>query len=93
MSTTSTITELQRMTPSELTSELKLKRAELAKARLSVALGSEKNHAGVKKLKKDVARMSMVIHALQKAVPAKKVEKKASQEPKKSVQRSRSKSR
>lgn len=101
MSKNVSITELSRMTASELRKELQMKRAELAKMRMGLAMQSEKNHALYKAHKKDVARMSMVLMHLASGASApvtKKPEKavsseKPSQEPKKSVKRSGSKSK
>ena len=102
------IAELSRMTASELRKELQMKRAELAKMRMGLAMQSEKNHALYKRHKKDVARMSMVLVQLLKKAPpapaavaeapakekAKKVSKeKPSQAKKKSVKDTGSKSK
>jgi ribosomal protein L29 len=66
MSDRISIIELERMTPSELNRDLKGKRAELAKTRLNLAMGSEKNHAKYRVMKRDIARMEMVRMAMEK---------------------------
>lgn len=63
------VAELSRMTVSELRKELQVKRAELAKMRLGLAMQSEKNHALYKAHKKDVARMCMILGQLEKKAP------------------------
>lgn len=106
MTKKASVTELSRMTISELRKEIQLKRAELAKMRMGLVMQSEKNHALYKLHRKDVARMSMVLVRLEKNGPvktvsdapatetAKKVVKeKPSQTAKKSVKRSGSRSK
>ena len=66
MSPSSAITELSRMTPTELRKELFLKRTEAAKMRLGLEMQAEKNHAAYRVLKKEIARMTMVLHTMQK---------------------------
>lgn len=105
MSTKNTqITELKRMSASELRRELLTKRAEVAKMRMNIEMQSEKNHALYKRNKKEVARMTMVLKQMErtgakkdapKDVPAstetERIKKKASQSAKKPVKRSGSK--
>lgn len=96
MSTSASITELQKMSVSELRRDLLAKRAEVAKMRLSIEMGSEKDHARYQREKKQVARMTMVLMQAEKKAPATvadapKVTKASSQSPKKPVQRSGSK--
>ncbi|HRH93849.1 MAG TPA: 50S ribosomal protein L29 [Candidatus Peribacteria bacterium] len=77
------ITELERMSPVELERDLRLKRAEAAGQRMDLEMQKGKDSAKYKALRKDIARMSMVLHKLSKgkkaaATPAKtasKVEK------------------
>jgi ribosomal protein L29 len=66
MSPKASIIELERMTPPELGRELRGKHAELAKMRLGLTMGSEKNHAKYKAIKKDAARMAMVLRNMEK---------------------------
>ncbi len=76
MSTTTSIIELRRMTASELRKELSIKRAECAKMRMGIEMQSEKNSGLYRTLRKEIARMSMVLHELEKmpAAPKKAVE-------------------
>lgn len=69
------ITELQRMSASELRRELMTKRAEVAKMRINIEMQSEKNHALHKIGKKEVARMTMVLKQMERN-PIKKEEAK-----------------
>lgn len=98
------ITELQRMSASELRRELLTKRAEVAKMRMNIEMQSEKNHALYKRNKKEVARMTMVLKQIERTGGKKDVskdvpvpteteipKKKASQSAKKPVKRSGSK--
>ncbi len=105
MSTKNTpITELQRMSATELRRELLAKRAEVAKMRMNLELQSEKNHTPYQQGRKEVARMTMVLKQMErggvkkevtKDVPAKPEtempKKKASQSEKKTVKRPGSK--
>jgi len=106
MSTKISVTELSRMSLSELRKELQMKRAELAKMRMGLVMQSEKNHALYKVHKKEVARMTMVLMQLEKKGPMpqaskepsqpsekKTVKKKPSQTAKKSVKHSGSRSK
>ncbi len=61
MKTSVIIPELQRLAPKELERELKLKMAEAAHMRLGLEIQKEKNHAAYKALRKDIARMTMVL--------------------------------
>lgn len=88
------VTEIRRMTPQELRKDLQIKRAEAAKMRIGLEMQSEKNSGLYRAHKRDIARMMMVLHEMEKntaaAVPAAKVAakestKNASQKPKKSV--------
>jgi ribosomal protein L29 len=60
------ITELERMSPVELERELRLKRAEAAGQRMDLEMQKGKDSAKYKTLRKDIARMSMVLHRLTK---------------------------
>lgn len=100
MSTTTTITELKRMTPQELRKELEIKRTEVAKMRLGLALQSEKNSGLYRAHRKEIARMTMVLSEMTNGtmeVPAKEKKEvsaeKPSQAKKKSVKRSGSTSK
>jgi ribosomal protein L29 len=95
MSHTSTpVTELTRMTAQELRKELQVKRAECARMRIAIEMGAEKNHASYKLLRRDVARMTMVLDHMPKTpVAAKETPVKTSQTKTKSVKGSRSKSK
>ncbi len=68
------IIELQRMTPQELRKDLEIKRAECAKLRLGLAMQSEKNSGTYRALRKEIARMCMVLQAMERGgkVPTKK---------------------
>ncbi len=91
------------MTLPELRKDLQLKRAELAKMRLGLAMQSEKNSGLYRAHKRDIARMAMVLKEMEKKpvtvakveedqkIPAKKSPKKASQSEKKSVKSTGSK--
>ncbi len=95
------ITELQRMTLPELRRDLRLKHAETARMRMSIEMQSEKNHALYRSMKREIARMTMVLRQMEKNVssvaakePTKKeTTAKASQTKQKSVQGSRSTSK
>ena len=102
MTTKTSVAELSRMTVSELRKDLQIKRAELAKMRMGLAMQSEKNSALYKTHKKEVARMTMVLGQLEQkpqtaapvAVETKTVsKKKPSQAKKKSVKQSGSRSK
>lgn len=54
------------MTPVELERELKLKRAEAAGQRMGLEMQSEKNSAKYRALRKDIARMTMVLSDMNK---------------------------
>ena len=100
MSTMHSITELRRMTPSELRRDLKLSSAECSRMRIAIEMQSEKNHALYRRMKRDRARMTMVLRDMEKKgvssvaaeVSKKESSVKASQTKKKSVKGSRSKS-
>lgn len=66
------ITELERMSPVELERDLRLKRAEAAGQRMDLEMQKGKDSAKYKALRKDIARMSMVLHKLNKPVKGKK---------------------
>lgn len=72
MSTTTSIIELRRMTAPELRKELSIKRAECAKMRMGIEMQSEKNSGLYRTLRKEIARMSMVLHELEKMPAAPK---------------------
>lgn len=88
------VAEIRRMTPQELRKDLQVKRAEAAKMRLGLEMQSEKNSGLYRAHKRDIARMTMVLHEMQKNPVAAKPDvkiaptetpKKASQKAKKSV--------
>ena len=58
--------ELQRLSASELRKELSLKRASYARHHIGVTMQSEKNHAACRLMRRDIARMSMVLQGLEK---------------------------
>lgn len=84
--------ELKRLTRDELRRELASHRSEYAKVRLHIHAQSEKNHAQMKILRRNIARMTMVyatLPATPKAdMPAKKVEKETTKVTKKRVKAS-----
>lgn len=61
MSTFATIAELSKMTASELRKDRLMALAEARKLRLGLEMQKEKNHASYRKLKKQIARMTMVL--------------------------------
>ena len=65
MSTVS-VPELRQMSLSELRKELKDRRIQLSTMRIGIEIQKEKNHAKYKVMRKDVARVSMVIMELEK---------------------------
>ncbi len=74
MKTSLVIKELERMSPDELGRELRLKRAEAAGQRMDLEMGKGKNSAKYKALRKDIARMTMVLGSMGKnAKPAAKI--------------------
>jgi ribosomal protein L29 len=64
MKTSVAINELERMTPDELQRELRLKRADAAGQRMGLELGKDKDSAKYKALRRDIARMTMVLDNL-----------------------------
>ncbi len=91
-------TELSRMTADELRRDLAMHRIEYAKMRMDIELQKEKNHALFKQKRKEIARMSTVLTAMQRGqkttkVPAAESVQKASQPTKKPVKRSGTKSK
>lgn len=89
MSTTSSMIELKRMTRDELRREIASKRSEYAKIRLHIHGQSEKNHAQMKILRRNIARITMVYATLPETpkteTAAKKVEKETTKVTKKPV--------
>ena len=75
MKTSIAIPELERMSPSELQRELKIKRAEAARMRLGLEMQKEKDHAAYRVLRKDIARMSMIAERMKKSKKNEKSEK------------------
>ncbi len=67
MTTLVSITELKRMTVSELRKDLAMKRIDAAKVRMGLALQSEKNHAAYRVMKRDIARMTMVLADMERS--------------------------
>ena len=72
MRSTLSVTELEKTAPSEVERDLKIKRAEAANMRLGLEMGKEKDHAGYRVLKGDIARMTMVLHRLRAQKPQQK---------------------
>ena len=72
------MTELKNMPVDELRRELRTRRAEYAKVKMSVELGSEKNHASLRSMRRDIARMMMILEEMgktnKKAEKAKRIE-------------------
>ena len=68
------VSEIRRMTPQELRKDLQVKRAEAAKMRLGLEMQSEKNSGLYRAHKRDIARMTMVLHEMQKNPVAAKSE-------------------
>ncbi len=90
MKSTLDITELAKMSAAELTRELKQKRTEAAKMRLGLTIQKEKNHAAYRLLRRDIARMCMVLGSMVTAAPVtepKKPRKTSSQSAETSVKR------
>lgn len=87
----SSTTEQERLSPTELTKEILADKAEAARIRLSIEMGSEKNHAKYRDLRRKIARMSTTLtNAL---ATSKETERKTSQVHEKSVQRTSSRSK
>ncbi len=78
MSTNTSTTELQRMTPKELRQEIALHQSEYAKMRMGVEMQKEKNHALYKAKRREIARMKTVETAMKNGVPTVTTEKKTS---------------
>ncbi len=97
MSTTTSVAELQRMTPDELRREINLHRTEYAKMRMGIQMQKEKNHALFLSKRREIARMETVMTQMRAvAKPVKKAAipaKKASQVKEKSVKSTGSKSK
>ncbi len=66
MTTVTAITELKRMSAAELRKELASKRAAYARHRIGVTMQSEKNHAACRLQRREIARMTMVLHDLER---------------------------
>ncbi len=66
MSTFPSMTELRKMSLSELRKDLKSQHGQAAKMRLTIKLGKEKNHAAYRALKKHIARSTMVLTEFEK---------------------------
>lgn len=76
MTTVTSITELKRMSAAELRKELASKRAAYARHRIGVTMQSEKNHAACRLLRREIARMTMVLSDLEKTERSTKHSKK-----------------
>ncbi len=95
------MTEIERMTLPELRKDLQLKHAEVAKMRIHLDIQSEKNSGLYRHMRRDIARMTMVLKRMEKNPTAKtepkvvaaEKPKKASQSAKKSVKSTGSKSK
>ncbi len=87
------MSELLKMTPAEVQKELKQKRAAIAKTRLALELGKEKNSATLRLDRQAVARLLTALSMQRHGNVAAQVttKKSTSQTSKKSVQRPRSK--
>jgi ribosomal protein L29 len=66
MTKSSPIAELRRMSVTELRKELSLKSASYARHRIGITMQSEKNHAACRLMRRDIARMNMVLRDLEK---------------------------
>lgn len=62
------LAELRNMLPAELHREIQMKLHEAKKIRLGVTMGSEKNHAALRMLRRDIARMRMVEEEMRKGL-------------------------
>ncbi len=62
------LAELRKMLPAELHREIQMKRSEAQKIRIGVTLGKEKNHAQLRTMRRDIARMRMVEHEMRKGL-------------------------
>jgi len=60
------INELKRLSATELRKELSFKSASYAKHRIGITMQSEKNHAACRLLRRDIARMTMVLRDLER---------------------------
>ncbi len=80
------ITELERMTPQELRKDLQVKRAEAAKMRINIRVQSEKNSGLYQHMRRDIARMTMVLKRLDRNPASVKEMPKAVETPKKASQ-------
>lgn len=82
------VTEIRRMTPQELRKDLQIKRAEAAKMRIGLEMQSEKNSGLYRAHKREIARMTMVLHEMMKNPPVTKPAEKvaAAESPKKASQ-------
>lgn len=78
MATLPTITELRAMQPADLQKEIDEHARVLAKMRLDVAMGGEKDSAKLRRLRKTVARMHTVVSAKKNGAPELKTAKKSS---------------
>lgn len=66
MSTSSTTTELRRMTIQELRQEIALHTAEYGKMRMGIEMQKEKNHALYKSKRREIATMQTVLTEMEK---------------------------
>lgn len=66
MTPKTSITELERLSLAELKRELNEKRIAMAKMRIGIALGAEKNHAAYRVARRDSARITMVMEQVGK---------------------------
>ncbi len=66
MSTSSTTTELRRMTKEELRQDIALHTAEYAKMRMGIEMQKEKNHALYKSKRREIATMKTVLTEMEK---------------------------
>ncbi|MDD5055466.1 MAG: 50S ribosomal protein L29 [Candidatus Peribacteraceae bacterium] len=66
MTKSSPIAELKRMSAVELRKELSRTSASYARHRIGITMQSEKNHAACRLMRRDIARMTMVLHDLEK---------------------------
>ncbi len=62
------LSELRKMLPAELKREIAMKQSEAGKIRLGIELGKEKNHAQLRVLRREIARMRTVEEEMRKGL-------------------------
>lgn len=81
MAKTATTAELRKMSAADLRKEIADKRAEVAKLRMTVALGAEKDTAKFRREKKEIARMLTILGEVESAATPLKTASKTSTVP------------